>query len=672
MMALTLQEGSLLLLLGSTACWMAGGWMIAVRGFNLRRREQAMVGISLGLVLSSWCANLLAQFLPAQYAFLLASLVVLVVGFGLNLPLSKKPFFNRISLSLTQWLILGALVLLFNSIGRGLAIFDDYQNLPTVSRMAAGDIPPHFPLNPDLRYGYHYFLLLFASGLMRLGQMYPWNALDLAHAITLALVLMLGALWTMRLTRSRLAAFLAGVFMAFSGGARWLLLLFPPGILQAISGKITLLGTGARSGPDLASALLLPWKTEGAPPVGFPFAFSNGINIPLFMTHHGMGVMAVLVVLLLLFTYDRRRHWSGAVITTILLAALALANEVYFGLLVMGFVFVLIITTIRRRSIRLPRTCLPWIIMLGLSGLLSILQGGMLTEIVHGWVERWLSGSSSTFFDVSFKFAWPPSLISSHLGILSFGSLAQFVAAVFETGPVILALPLVLVWGLKRLKSEGWFEAGLAGAGLASLGTIFIQYSGSGSISSTARLLDGLLFVCKLYSLPLLWIWLRRRGERMKIAAIALGLAAVFGGIVLFGSELTAIQKPVYSTFITEMDVNMERDYWDRLKPGSLIFDPLPFRAVTIFGRPTRASLSGFEPDPGWEAVLQTPDPYELNAIGFNYMYFDIAYWENLAPHAQSGLEAACVRLILQYDGIRSERDNRRDFRRLLDISACR
>jgi len=645
--------------------------MIAVRGFNLRHREQAMVGISLGLVLSSWCANLLAQFLPAQYAFLLASLVVLVVGSALNMPLSKNQFFSQITTSLPQWLILVVLVLLFNAIGRGLAIFDDYQNLPTVSRMATGDIPPHFPLNPDLRYGYHYFLLLFAAGLMRLGQMYPWNAPDLAHAITLALVLMLGALWTMRLTRSRLAAFLAGVFMAFSGGTRWLLLLFPQSILQAISRNITLLGTGARSGPDLASALLLPWKTEGAPPVGFPFAFSNGINIPLFMTHHGMGVMAVLVVLLLLFTFDRRRHWSGAVITTILLAALAIANEVYFGLIVLGFIFAFIITAIRRRSIRLPRTFLPWIIMLGLSGLLSILQGGMLTEIVHGWVERWLSGSNSTFFDISFKFAWPPSLISSHLGILSFGSLAQFVAAVFETGPVVLALPLVLVWGLKRLKNQKWFEAGLAGAALASLGTIFIQYSGSGSISSTARLLDGLLFVCKLYSLPLLWIWLRRRGERMKIAAIALGLAAIFGGIILFGSELTAIQKPVYSTFITEMDVNMERDYWDRLKPDSLIFDPFPFRAVTIFGRPTRASLSGFEPDPEWEAVLQTPDPYALNALGFDYMYFDIAYWENLAPQAQAGLEAACVRLIRQYDGIRSERDNRRDFRRLLDISEC-
>jgi hypothetical protein len=120
------------------------------------------------------------------------------------------------------------------------------------------------------------------------------------------------------------------------------------------------------------------------------------------------------------------------------------------------------------------------------------------------------------------------------------------------------------------------------------------------------------------------------------------------------------------------MDVNMERDYWDRLKPDSLIFDPFPFRAVTIFGRPTRASLSGFERDPEWEAVLQAPDPYALNALGFGYMYFDIAYWENLAPYAQSGLEAACVRLIRQYDGIRSERDNRRDFRRLLDISECR
>jgi hypothetical protein len=30
----------------------------------------------------------------------------------------------------------------------GLAILDDYQNLPTTALIATGDIPPHFPLNP--------------------------------------------------------------------------------------------------------------------------------------------------------------------------------------------------------------------------------------------------------------------------------------------------------------------------------------------------------------------------------------------------------------------------------------------------------------------------------------------------------------------------------------------
>jgi len=46
-------------LLGWAALWTAGGWMLAASLFRLRRRETAMVGLGIGLVLQTWLANLL-------------------------------------------------------------------------------------------------------------------------------------------------------------------------------------------------------------------------------------------------------------------------------------------------------------------------------------------------------------------------------------------------------------------------------------------------------------------------------------------------------------------------------------------------------------------------------------------------------------------------------------
>ena len=162
--------------------------MMAASLFRLRRSETAMVGLGIGLVLETWLTNLLAHGMQFLIAAWLSAALVLLAG-----ALSAFAFRRnlRFELSLSQWFWLGALILLFNAIGRGLGIFDDYQNLPTVSLMAAGDVPPHFALNPALNFGYHYFLLLLAAQFMRIGNMYPWSALDLARAPILALPLIL-------------------------------------------------------------------------------------------------------------------------------------------------------------------------------------------------------------------------------------------------------------------------------------------------------------------------------------------------------------------------------------------------------------------------------------------------------------------------------------------------
>ena len=121
--------GSLLLWVG---LWTLGGWWIVRNAFNLRTNEQAMAGFGLGLVLENWIANLLGMTLPVMTAFWLAAGLVLIIGVGFSLPLRRENLRSRLYIPILplQWGVLIILVFILMSVGRGLAILDDYQNLP--------------------------------------------------------------------------------------------------------------------------------------------------------------------------------------------------------------------------------------------------------------------------------------------------------------------------------------------------------------------------------------------------------------------------------------------------------------------------------------------------------------------------------------------------------------
>ena len=320
-----------------TGMWVAGGWMLAATSFHLRRSENSLVGAAIGLVLETWLANLLAHVLPVVVSFWLSAGIICLAGVVSGVVFRRELDFE---LSWRPWCVLGGLSLIFTLIGRGLGIFDDYQNLPTISLMAAGDVPPHFALNPSLNFGYHYFLLLFAAQLMRLGSIFPWTALDVGRGLIMALPLMLAALWANRLTRSRLAGVLTGAMLAFAGGARWLLLFLPPTWLKHVSDNITLIGSASTSAPSLAQAMLGNWKIDGAGPIAFPFAFYTGINQPYVMAYTGISGSGILILLLVLLTANRRRYWGAEIILAAVLASLALANEIAFLLLMFGFMLI--------------------------------------------------------------------------------------------------------------------------------------------------------------------------------------------------------------------------------------------------------------------------------------------------------------------------------------------
>jgi len=298
-----------------------------------------------------------------------------------------------------------------------------------------------------------------------------------------------------------------------------------------------------------------------------------------------------------------------------------------------------------------------------------VLQGGMLTEIVRSRFFPTPEGAS--YFDTSPSFVWPPVIVSAHLGALSIFNPAQLFAGLCEIGPVILITPLVFIWAWKSFRLGKWYEGALCLASLGSLIALFVNFKGP-LFTATPRLMGDWFFVCILYFVPLLWIWARKRSAAIQIGAVSAGAAAVLSGLVLFGVQLAAIQKPVYATFITPMDAKMSQEYWNKVEPGALIFDPVVFRAPTVFARFTDSSPSWYVKSPAWQTLVDAPDPIKIHAAGFDYMYFDSDYWNSLTAQEQELINTACVKQIAQVDGIHSDKDYTKDFRRLLNIQDCK
>jgi hypothetical protein len=645
--------------------WIAGGMLLAMGVFRLRRGELAIVGFSLGLVIEIWLANLLAQLVTVPMAFWMASFGILLVG---ALAAGVQGNWQIPALRPWTWLALVALAFLFNAIGQGLGVFDDYQNLPTVSLMAAGDVPPHFALDPSLRFGYHYLLLLLAAQIMRLGNILPWTALDLARGLILALPLVLVAHWAYRLTGRWLVACLTCVVFALAGGTRWLLLLLPASWVARISDQITLIGSASSSAPSLAEAMISPWKIDGAGPIPFPFAFYSGVNQPYIMLYTGIAGSGVLILMLLLLTATRWQNRGGAIVTVVLMASLAIANEIAFLLVGIGIVLSALVGVALRPNRVRTRDAAMWLGVSLAALAVATMQGGMLTEVMKSGFSH--SAASASYFDPTPTLVWPPGIVSAHMGALSVANPLQLLVAVLEIGSIVLVTPAVLIRGWRAIRRGHWLEAGIIASSVGLLGAMFLSFKGP-LFTAAPRLLSGWLFVCSLYFVPLVWAWSAKRSDPWRMGAIAVGAAGCLGGLVLLATQLAAIQRPVYSTFITQLDASVAEDHWNQLEAGALVFDPLVYRAPTVLGRPTRSSPSWYSRSEDWERLRDSANPFELRHAGFAYMYIDGQYWEGLDPKQQERLADACIRQIGRVDGVRSETDYTKDFRLLLDIRAC-
>ena len=647
--------------------WSLGGIWLARRAFRLVGAEETLIGIGIGLVLQTWLANWSARFIPIPAAFWATALVVFALGLIAALS-SPGPYPQRLKISL-PWggvAILLAITLLFTAMGRGLGIFDDYQNLPITSQLALGDIPPRFSLDPNLGFGYHYFLLLFAAQFMRIANSSPWVALDLARGIALGLALVYVWILAFRLTHHRIAALLSSLFVAFAGGVRWVLLLAPAGLVDRASSKVNLMGSGLDSAPDLFSAITHEWVIAGKGPAPFPFAFGNGVNTPLTMVHNGVGAIGWIMILLILLTFDCWAvRWLAAGLTTIVLASFGMAFEALVILLISAWVFIAAVQAMKQRSLRLAPALWLWLGMQFAAGVLILIQGGVFSQIFYNLIFP-QAEAAQAYFTFSFPFTWPPIVISSHLGILPLTDPYTLFVALLEIRPLLLALPLLVRHGLWAYRQERWYEAALILAAFLACAAIFLRYSGSAGISATTRLYAPLLNIATLYAVPLAWNWAKDRPEWVQAGAGALGFATMLGGIVYFSVQLIAIQKPIRTYFLSNLDEKVYQEYWNKLEPDALVFDPNPPRGVTLFGRFTNSGISWYEEKPAFLAFRKNADPHALRQAGFDYAFLDYNF---VGPSEVNNPRAALLQ-----DPCAQEIDiwrDGKDYRVLIDLRGC-
>jgi hypothetical protein len=648
--------------------WGVGGWLLTFRWFDLESHERGLVGFGVGLIVANWLGNFLARFLPMSIAFWAAALLTLVLGLLAAWPLNRELLLEWRKIRWSIWLLFIFAAIVFILIGRGLGMLDDFQNLPTISVMATGDIPPHVAGSPEQRYGYHYFLILLGVQFMRIASAAPWTALDLARGLTLALAIFLVGFVAWRLTRNRTVAWVSAVFFALASGTRWLLLLLPGTLLNRISSTLTLIGSGSDTASNLFEALAVPWEVAGSGPIPFPFAFVNGVNPPAIMAHHGYGVSAPLILLLILLLAGQQQTWKAGLPLTILFASLALANEVDFALLYLGIVLVAIVWMVQNKTVRPPQSARFWIIVVVLAGVFALVQGGMATEVLRGRLDP-SAAQADSYFKVGFSLV-PPAVISSHLGKLSLLNPFQLLAALFEVGPLVLALPLALLWGYKVLREGKWVQAALVASAIPSLLSVFIEYSGNAGITATTRLLSNLFLVCKVFAVPLFWSWLQNQEEWKQHVVYGIGIATVLAGFVLLAIQLTAIPRPVYTEFLTDMDARFYEKYWDRLSPSSTwVLDPRAPRSPTVFGRQADSLVNWGASKPEYGELVHNPDPYRLNAAGYSYIYADKEYWKQYSAQ----LDQPCVKILETIEGVKFVHNGSvPDFRRLADISQCK
>ena len=642
-----------------------GGWMLCVHAFNLRSRERLFGGVASGSLLFILFSNLFAQVLSLSNAYWAASLLIL--GLGLiavwcshehpKLPLQDLKVWPQI-------IAFGVLFLLFALINRGLAIFDDYSNLPIVSVIATGDVPPHFYLNPEKVLDYHYGLHLIAASLVRVGGFFPWSALDLCKAFSISLAALLNLLWYRRYMRKSMAWLWGGLFVLFGGGSRWLLLLIPSTYLQKMGAGLQMIGSGLVTAPDLYTALISPWRIEGDGPIPFPFAFVSGMSKPLSLALGSNSAFPLVTLALLLLLAQRRWHpWTGLCFG-LLIASLALTSDHIFTMVWAGILLTALLKWWCDRSFR---NLLQWGYVLLPGLILAPIMGGVLTEAVQRLFKQAMGVHTLPGVGLpGIAFRWPPAFVSGHLGTLVLTDFNQILIALAEMGPILLLAPIVAYATMGYIRSGKLYMASLSITALVCfIVPLFIRFTERER--DITRLTSTALLFWMVLGFPYVWMAFQKGRNRTRFAIGAGYVIAVLGGIALLPTQLISIARTQPSYFVHEPDAILSRLYWDRFDQGAWVLDPaFPYRPPTLFGRTTGpAYQDAYIRLPEFRELLDKFDPLQIALSGYSYIYIDKETWQRITPEQRQAFQHPCIKIVDE------QKTEMGDFRRLFDIRKC-
>jgi hypothetical protein len=651
-----------------TAAWAIGGMMTVAACSRLKRSEILFAGIAAGFLLFTVLTNLFAHVLSLTAASWVSSGLILGGGFWLWFWSRRPALFDGRRTLASAFLFL-FLFYLFQIVMRGLAVFDEFLHLPMISVMATGDIPPHFYLDPTKYFAYHYGLQIWSASLVRQAGFMPWSAFDLSRAFMLALTFVLAWHLFSRIVRKNLVAFAGAFLTLFAAGTRWLLLLLPDPVLRWLSSSVVMINSGKATAPSLMQALSSTWMVEGFGNIHLPFAFHNGIFVPAHFILGSTGAMPFMTVLLLLLIASRLRLNAPSVgLMVLILGSLALSAEHIFALLWISLLTLSLWRLLSKhkfsKSSISTRIDGFWASILVLSALLAIFQGGFITEALRSLAVNFFAPVSVGSLNYhGFSLRWPPAIPTAHFQELKLFQASNLLLLIIESGPILAFAPAVTLLAWRRRWGRHILWVGLAlAAVLNMLVPLFIRY---GVDRSVTRLPGTALWLWLVLGLQLFFAALPVLRKSLKNLVVILLCISSVGGIVTFALELTAVTTPQFSYFIDSLDTHIAARYWNELPPGAQVLDWIPYRSVTLFGRPVRAYSDIYTPLPSWSHLIAHPEVKAIVQAGYRYVYMDSKWWAELDPGVRQTYNDPCVKMV---DEI-SLKDI--EFRRLYDLQTC-
>ena len=648
------------------ALWWWGGWALLSMGFQCpSRKNKAILAFGTGMMTYIWVGNLVTRWIQPKWGFFLPALLIALIGAWIERPFASsiRQWLNGIWDGRLFWGVTILLVGTFFEIEMGLLIFDHHKNLSLISTMAAGNLPPVNFYNPPEKMAYHYAFQFLGASLVREGNLFPWIAFAVAKAITLGYGIMLGGVVVAQCLHPLYQRLITFSAIVLGSGTRYLLLLIPPFLLRHI--------------PSIASSSsLLQWRESGAP-LAYPEAFMSGLKYPLLMGHAGPSNLSLTLFFMVWHLGGRWHKQRGVLLMTLLLSVWALAWESSYALVMLGVATLWVLKKWQKRS----RDLLPawWRNAAALSFGIALVQGGTLTQMAYKHVIlRVLPSAAPPVTSLVttlqggeplFAPRWPPAVLSSHIGALSLFVPTNWIVIVAEAGIGIILLPWIVRWVVQKIESgqfgtEVEIYAWAAGWGL--LFPIFVRYAVDRDISRLTSF--GLMFFLVMLSIAF-WEWANAKRQLAYWAGASLALMAV-PGVVLGGIQLSAIQRPRFGASISQYDVEIARQVWDRLPPKALIFDPRGWPAVAITGRLTRFGIWKGHESTMHHTLTKHPTVNGFLAAGFSYVYVPDEWWYDLTPEDQHELSRPCIIVVAESQSPPNA-EGRIYFRRLLDISKC-